>query len=561
MTDINFFKGHPTNTLLPSDAVLKASQSLLTSTRPGDDNNEDRHPLNYGSDPGSLRVRTTLAEWSSGAFKETTFAEAYMKSMNLDKGAKSKPAPAGSTATVASTENSLMELNVSQIGLTINPDSINLTNGASYGAMNALLQLTLPHLRSGAKPRTRRAFIVSPTYFLINSVFLDAGFAGKIDAIVQDPHTGSLDFEELEKLMIYYSQQEADPIDEPQLQAYEASSNRYNLSSSTTKEAATTQESVVFDPSRPAPRKIFQFVIYLVPTFSNPTGSTMSLGDRLKLIELARKYDMLIICDDVYDLLDYRDYNQGVGVGIDGSLATSATNQTDLDIDTLLPPRIVTLDRWTFQQQQGNNNVNGVGSTSDKDPALFIGNTISNLTFSKLLGPGLRVGWQETVSPYLAQYQLACGGAIRSGGTPSQYTSQLVGELLDLKLVDPIISNLVKVYSSRSNVLTSAVRKYLPPQTKVYGGHGGYFVWIELPVDELYVKRGLNSSVIAKACKQQANVVLAPGSAFEVVDKPLGWGKNCFRLSFSYLDETDIELGIKKFGAVLEGLLNGSITA
>lgn len=70
---INFFKGHPTNTLLPVKQILTATQSLLTRDRATDQNDEDRHPLTYGSDPGSLEVRKAVAEWSTRAHCEESY--------------------------------------------------------------------------------------------------------------------------------------------------------------------------------------------------------------------------------------------------------------------------------------------------------------------------------------------------------------------------------------------------------------------------------------------------------------------------------------------------------
>lgn len=474
-TTINFFKGHPTNSLLPTEAVLRATQSLLTRVRPEDDCDDDRHPLTYGSDPGARCVRARLAEWSATAFKETAYAQHHL------------------------VENAGFEA----AGEPVDPDSINLTNGASYGAMNALLQLTLPHRGGGAPTAhnvTRRAFIVSPTYFLINSVFLDAGFAGKLTAVRQDAHTGDLDFDFLEQQLEHYSQ-------EPQ-------------------PAANTESegTVVEDASRPAPRKVFQFVIYLVPTFSNPTGCTLSLAGRLRLLALARKYDMLILCDDVYDLLDF----DKEGTARDP-----------------LPPRIVTLDRWTLPPCQ-------------QPAAQALGNTISNLTFSKLLGPGLRVGWQETPTPALAQQHLAAGGAVRSGGTPAHFATMVVGELLALGLADRTVAQLCTVYAARAAALRAAAARHLPAGARVYGAAGGYFAWLELPLTREYEAAGLTAARVAAECRARAGVVLAPGGEFEVTGQSLGWGRNCFRLSVSYLTEAEIEEGVQRVGRVLSELLAGN---
>ncbi|KAF5094781.1 hypothetical protein DV451_004916 [Geotrichum candidum] len=401
---INFFKGHPTDNLLPVDEILRATQSLLTRDRPTDKNDDDRHPLTYGSDPGSREVRKLIA--------------------------------------------------------------------------NILQQYTLPHTGY-----TRQGFIVSPTYFLINSVFLDAGFSGKLTAVQEDPKTG-LDFDFLEQ----------------ELQKHDAASVETN-----------DNASAIEDPTRDRPRKLFRYVIYLVPTFSNPSGSTMSTASRLRLLEIARKHDMLILCDDVYDFLAFPD-----------------TNVAEI------PPRIVTLDRATFAER-------GVDASKE------YGNTVSNLTFSKLLGPGLRVGWQETVSPLLAQ-GLAQSGAVRSGGTPSQLTSMIVGEMIQLDRVhDPIISHLAKTYSARAHVLREAIAAELPQGTEVYGGDGGYFLWVVTP-------ETVDAQEAAKLCKERG-VVLANGSHFEVEGNPVGWGRRCQRLSISFLTEDQIRLGIKIWGQVCRELI------
>jgi DNA-binding transcriptional MocR family regulator len=77
-----------------------------------------------------------------------------------------------------------------------------------------------------------------------------------------------------------------------------------------------------------AQRKFYSQVIYTVPTFSNPSGKTMSLRCRRKLVQLARQYDALVIADDVYDFLQWN---------INGKEAT--------DSKGALMPRLVDIDR------------------------------------------------------------------------------------------------------------------------------------------------------------------------------------------------------------------------
>ena len=91
----------------------------------------------------------------------------------------------------------------------------------------------------------------------------------------------------------------------------------------------------------------YDAVLYCVPTHANPSSSILSEERRKKLVKLAKQYNVLIICDDVYDLLTYR--------GIP-------------------PKRVLAYDL-----------------ESDSKPVV-----ISNCSFSKILAPGMRVGWIET---------------------------------------------------------------------------------------------------------------------------------------------------------------------
>jgi DNA-binding transcriptional MocR family regulator len=112
-------------------------------------------------------------------------------------------------------------------------------------------------------------------------------------------------------------------------------------------------------PVRPW-RKIYKHVIYAVPTFANPSGKVMSLARREALVRLAREYDALIVTDDVYDFLQWSPLP-------DGPLP-----------DRACVPRIVDIDRYL-----------------DGGPVDEWGHAISNGSFSKLIGPGVRTGWAE----------------------------------------------------------------------------------------------------------------------------------------------------------------------
>jgi len=424
---INFFKGHPTEGLLPNKAIVEATSTLLLGPRDYDFDPKNRHPLTYGSDEGSVWVREEVAKLSNRTFKpkiETKYSD------------------------------------------------INLTAGSSYGTMNILTQTTLAHTGY-----TKQAFLITPTYFLINETFIDAGFGGKMTAIDEVP--GSINFELLESKLKEFSDDKNHDED----------------------------LKLINNPEATPQKKIYKFVLYCIPTFSNPGGETYDLQTRLKLIQLAREYDMLIITDDVYDLLDY-----------------------DQPLDKLPNPlpRLTHLDRETCTNEYGN--------------------TIINSTFSKLIAPGLRFGYQESVNDKLS-YQLSQGGANVSGGTPSQLNSMIVGTILKSGRIDEIINGFRRVYSERSKVLKESIELHLPKGTKASGFNGGYFIWVSLPSTYDVLK-------ICQELKTRKNVILANGGNFEVIGDKRDWGSGSVRLSVSYLTTDQIAQGVKQWAEVIDELYN-----
>lgn len=422
-TPINFFKGHPSISVIPTKEIANAYNKVLLGSDylEYQDDPQNRHPLIYGTDPGNFDIRSTISRWN----------------------------------------NRLFETNLSK------PENINLTAGASFGIANILTSVT------DTSSFTKRAFVVSPTYFLINDAFIDAGFENKLTAINELKNSEyDIDIEYLEERLKFYSQ---------------------GLESSDNKEI-----NIVNDPNRGF-RKYYRFVMYLVPTYSNPGGLTYSTATRKKLILLSRKYDMLLISDDVYELLNY-----------DNSKVISRLNY--LDQQSL--PEFKTY-----------------------------GNTVSNASFSKLLAPGLRVGWQESASSKLV-HQLASTGATQSGGTPNHLSTFVVREIIESGEIDQIVTRLCKTYRERVNILKSSISQYLPKETTIQGGNGGYFLWIIFNYD-------FDHMPIAKILKDQYNVIIATGDNFEVTGDLKGWGRNCVRLSISCLTGDEIKLGIKKWGEVL----------
>lgn len=208
--EIDFLKGHHSIDLLSTDKLSKAYDEVLKKDyKEYEADNLNVHPLTYGTNTGNLDVRESIARW----------LEVCYSTINID------------------------------------PDTINLTGGASYGCTNILNSVT------DTKLIARRAYLVTPTYFLINAVFLDAGFQDKITSIKETPNGEDyeIDLKALQKSLEFYDQGEEDAT-------------------------ADKEINICFDPCTRTDRKFYRYVIYMVPTYSNPGGISYSIKTRTRLI-------------------------------------------------------------------------------------------------------------------------------------------------------------------------------------------------------------------------------------------------------------------------------------
>ncbi|PSN75219.1 PLP-dependent transferase [Corynespora cassiicola Philippines] len=248
-------------------------------------------------------------------------------------------------------------------------------NGASANLGNILARFTEPGY-------TRNIWMIEPSYFLACPIFTDAGFQGLLRGVPEEEE--GLDIKFLEHSI------------------ERNTGTRYT--------------------------KLYKHVIYGVPTFSNPSGKTMSLRRREQLVRLARKFDALVITDDVYD-----------------ALCWSIHEHDDISQLGNPPPRLVDIDK-----------------VLDHGPKDEWGNTISNGSFSKITAPGIRVGWAEgTSSLSLALSQL---GSTRPGGCPAQLTASIVHELLSSGTLQRHLSfTVIPTFQSRYYALIRAVQEHLIP--------------------------------------------------------------------------------------------------
>jgi 2-aminoadipate transaminase len=224
-------------------------------------------------------------------------------------------------------------------------------------------------------------------------------------------------------------------------------------------------------------------LIYTVPTFQNPGGFTMSLERRRRMVEICRERELLVVEDNPYGLLRF-------------------------DGEPL--PSLYSLDGGDY--------------------VLYVG------TFSKILSPGLRVGWLSAPPPVMEKVVLGKQAADLCTSTLAQY---FVGEYFGEGRWRAYVDEVASVYRSRRDAMLEALERFFPPQSSWSAPAGGLFVWATMPD---YID---TTDLLAKALRE--NVAFVPGEA-AFVD---GRGSSSMRLNFSAQSEEEIREGVRRIGRVV----------
>ena len=233
--------------------------------------------------------------------------------------------------------------------------------------------------------------------------------------------------------------------------------------------------------------------IYVLPNFQNPSGVTLSLERRHKLVELADRYGVPIVEDDPYGQLRYEGEH--------------------------LPPVAVIDER-----------------NCHSGDVCYTGNVIYLSTFSKILSPGLRLGWVTASPTVIAKLAQAKQGADLNTST---FTQMVAYETARNNFIDSHIQTIRRVYSQRRDVMLRAMEEHFPEGVNWTRPGGGLFLWVMLP-EEIDTTELLKTAIEHK-------VAFVPGRSFH----PHGDGKNTMRLNFSYCKPELINEGIKRLGDVL----------
>ncbi len=226
-------------------------------------------------------------------------------------------------------------------------------------------------------------------------------------------------------------------------------------------------------------------LIYALPNFQNPAGVTMPERSRRKLVDLAAEHDLIILEDDPYGELRYR-----------------------------------------------GDDVRPIKSFDDEGRVVYMS------TFSKILAPGLRVGWMLAHPDILRKLIIAK----QSNDVCTNVLGQVISyEYIARGHIDPQIGKIRAMYGRKMDLMLDGMKRFMPEGIEWVPPEGGMFLWATLP-------EGLSSGdLLEKAVKK--GVAFVSGRAF-FPDPADGMG--AMRLNFTHPSDELIEEGLRRLGAVVK---------
>jgi 2-aminoadipate transaminase len=263
--------------------------------------------------------------------------------------------------------------------------------------------------------------------------------------------------------------------------------------------------------------------IYTIPNFQNPGGVTMSLPRRRRLIDLARERELLILEDNPYGLLRYEGEPLPTLYSLDAS--PGAMNGE--------PPNPPAHD----------------GAASDL--VIYLG------TFSKILSPGLRLGWAVAPPAVLEKLNLGKQGADLCSSPMTQLFVSAYFAERGTESHPPrpawieYVERLRDLYRRRRDVMLEALAEHFGERASWTRPEGGLFIWATLD--------GVDTTDLMGRSK---GVAFVPGRA-AYMDVDGRRGANSMRLNFAGVPDEDIREGIRRISAIVgpdTGLLMGTLT-
>ncbi len=227
-------------------------------------------------------------------------------------------------------------------------------------------------------------------------------------------------------------------------------------------------------------------LLYTIPTYQNPNGSVLPLQRRRHLLELAQRHHFTVIADEVYQLLHY---------------------------GALPPPPMAMLD-----------------DSPD-------GCVISLGSFSKILSPGLRLGWVHA-NPHIIR-RFVDSGVAASGGGLSHFAATLAHAMLESGSLQENVDTLRRVYGQRHDDVADLLRAEFADTVRFNPPGGGYFYWLTM-------NDGPDTDALLTTARE-SGVSYRPGTAFSAS----GGFTDALRISISLYETDELAEGIRRLSAAL----------
>ncbi len=225
-------------------------------------------------------------------------------------------------------------------------------------------------------------------------------------------------------------------------------------------------------------------IVYALPNFQNPAGVTMPEKNRKTLADLASEYDFLILEDDPYGELRYR-----------------------------------------------GEHIRSIKSFDDENRVIYMS------SFSKVLAPGLRVGWVVADEEIIKKTVIAKQSADVCTNVLGQ---RIAHEYIVRGEIDHQIEKIKSIYSRKMNLMLNGMDELMPKGVSWTRPDGGMFIWVNLP-------EGMDSAeLLKKALKKR--VAFVTGKAFFADPKD---GTSSLRLNFTHPSDDMIKEGLRRLGSVL----------
>ncbi|MBJ6360535.1 PLP-dependent aminotransferase family protein [Paenibacillus sp. GCM10012307] len=229
-------------------------------------------------------------------------------------------------------------------------------------------------------------------------------------------------------------------------------------------------------------------LLYIMPTFHNPGGVTLSVERRIRLAELAQRYNFFIIEDDAYMELNF-------------------TGEQLPTLYSLCPERVIYLN-----------------------------------TFSKIIAPGLRLGWALAQKEVIQKMKL-----LMLGGSVGVFTQEILAQLLERIDFEDHLGQLKAYYKNNRDIMVDATRQHFGSDVTFHLPQGGFFIWLAF-------NPGVNTTELLPLAASKG-VSFVGGRSFYIGQDGLHYARVCF----SYCNGEQITRGIRALAEAYKEWKSGTV--